>query len=144
MGNLGTLVRAVLSGDAPAVQDSLRKLVLNLLSYHDVAAPDPERVYHAFVLGLFAELPAGYRPFSNREFGDGRPDVVLLPADPATQPTAVLEFKTPDDGETVQHAAERAAAQMAEKRYVQGVDGDKVYAWAVGFDRKKVVVSQVT
>ncbi len=133
------LVRGLLDGDAPLVEAVLGSLVRNLLSYHDLADKTPERIYHVFVLGLLARLPPGYRVSSNKEFGEGRPDVVIE-AGAEDQPSALLEFKT---GRSAKTACEVAAAQIEAKRYVQGVRSRPVFAWAVGFSGKGVVVRRV-
>lgn len=139
LGTTEPLVRALLDGDAPLVEAVLGSLVRNLLSYHDLADKTPERIYHVFVLGLLARLPPGYRVSSNKEFGEGRPDVVIE-AGADDQPSALLEFKT---GRSAKAACEVAAAQIEAKRYVQGVRGRPVFAWAVGFTGKGVVVRLV-
>lgn len=136
------VVAAALSGDAAALENSLGELVLALLSWHDLADDTPERVYHAFVLGLLAHAPVGYRVQSNREFGDGRPDVVLLPSDPAA-PAAIFEFKRAEGREGAEGAARRAAEQVVARRYAEGVAASRVWAWAVGFAGKRVVVRGV-
>lgn len=138
---VGRLVAGLLAGDVGTVESTLAALVLGILSYHDLADRTPERVYHAFVLGLFAHLPSGYRVFSNREFGDGRPDVVIL--SDASMPATLLEFKVADDGEEVSTAVDRAAAQITERRYVEGTGLPSMRAWAVGFSGKKVGVRLV-
>ncbi|MBM4346161.1 MAG: AAA family ATPase [Deltaproteobacteria bacterium] len=136
------LFAALLSGDQDEAQQRLAALVLGVLSYHDLYDRTPERIYHVFVLGVLSVVPAGYRIESNREFGHGRPDVVLLPGD-AALPAALLEFKAAEDGETAATACDRAEAQIAKRRYVEAVRGSPVYAWAIGFERKRCVVRLV-
>ncbi len=135
------LVAALLHGDAALAQDALQRLVLHLLSYHDLADPTPERIYHVFVLGILTRLPPGYKVSSNREFGEGRPDIVIEAPD-AEQASAILEFKRDDSPHL---ACERAARQIRDKRYAASVRGKPVWAWAVGFagKGKEVVVELV-
>ena len=133
------LVAALLRGDGEIGQAALQTIVMGMLSYHDLGDRTPERVYHMFVLGLLARVPKGYQVRSNREFGHGRPDVVIE-AGADDQPSALLEFKT---GKSAKAACDVAARQIAAKRYVQGVRGRPVYAWAVGFSGKAVVVRLV-
>ena len=134
------LLAALLRGDAEIAQAAFEKIIATMLSYHDLADKTPERVYHLFVLGLLARAPKGYTVRSNREYGDGRPDVVIE-AGPAEQPSALLEFKA---GRSARAACERAASQIVQRRYAEGLRGAPVYAWAIGFSGKAVVVRLVS
>ncbi len=67
------------------------------MSYHDLAG-EPERVYHALVLGMLVWLSGRYKIRSNRESGHGRYDLMLTPMDPQRQ-GIIIEFKRLDDGD---------------------------------------------
>lgn len=43
--------------------------MLNNLSYFDAAGKEPEKVYHAFVLGMLISLSENYEVKSNKESG---------------------------------------------------------------------------
>ena len=76
-----------------------------LASYHDTAGSKEEwedeesrreNFYHGLVLGLLACLSPAYAVESNREYGEGRPDIVVVKKgnNPAQAEEAVmLEFK---------------------------------------------------
>ncbi|MBM4345276.1 MAG: PD-(D/E)XK nuclease domain-containing protein [Deltaproteobacteria bacterium] len=133
---------ALLSGDEETVQRMLGGVVRGLLSYHDLADKTPERIYHVFVLGVWSQVPPGYRIESNREFGSGRPDVVLIPGAP-DQPGAVVEFKAAKKGRSeaaAELACDAAEAQIRAKGYRESGAGSPVLGWAVGFAGKEVVV----
>ena len=51
---LRQMLSALTSGDWKTFGKYLRDMVADVLSVHDVAGEKPERVYHAFVLGLLA------------------------------------------------------------------------------------------
>lgn len=89
-----------------------------ILSYHDTAGDEPERVYHAFILGLLVHLQERYTIRSNRESGYGRYDVMLIPLD-SNEPGFVLEFKKIDkeDDKTPQAAMQSALRQIQDKVY---------------------------
>ncbi|HND34113.1 MAG TPA: AAA family ATPase, partial [Myxococcota bacterium] len=91
-GSLEPLHQALLTGNAEKVQDVLQKLLLRHVSFHDVAETQAEAFYHAFVLGLLVTLEKTHAVCSNREVGQGRADVLLIPKSPG-QPGVVLEFK---------------------------------------------------
>ncbi|MBM4345196.1 MAG: AAA family ATPase [Deltaproteobacteria bacterium] len=136
------LCAALLSGDEETVQRMLGGVVRGLLSYHDLADKTPERIYHVFVLGVLSQVPPGYRIESNREYGSGRPDVVLIPGS-ADQPGAVIEFKAAKRGTDeadAELACDAAEAQIRVKRYREAGVGSPVLGWAVGFAGKEVVV----
>ncbi len=86
-GLLNTLVQK----DWPIFHQRLQDLVLHTLSFHDTAGIAPEKVYHAFILGLLLSLP-DYKVQSNRESGYGRYDAIVIPNNPK-KPGFVFEFK---------------------------------------------------
>lgn len=112
------LLQALVRGDITTFGKMLQDLVLAILSYHDTAGDEPERVYHAFVLGLFVHLQDRYAIRSNRESGYGRYDVMLIPHD-TNDAGFVLEFKKidKDDDKTPQAAMRSALQQIQDKQY---------------------------
>jgi hypothetical protein len=112
-----------------------QQLVLSLLSYHDLAeAPtskeamarrlpeyrQPEAVFHAFFLGLLANLRSVYDIRSNHEVGYGRADIVMHPKTDRFPSGFVVEFKSIKKGEDVDMDKELKSAmeQIEEKKYV--------------------------
>ena len=142
-GSLEKLTQALLSGDAPRLEEQLQAFVTNLLSYHDPGSLYPERVYHGFVLGLLAVMEPAYRVRSNRESGEGRPDVMIEPRD-AGKPAALLEMKIARRGQkTPQAALREGLAQIRSRRYEAEMlarGASLVHAFAVAFDGKRVWV----
>lgn len=59
----------------------LEKLVVNVFSYYDLKTRSPEQFFHGFTLGLVADMQKDYWIRSNRESGDGRYDIALIPKD---------------------------------------------------------------
>ncbi len=91
-GKLEGLLHCLASGDLATFGERLQNIVQTSLSYFDTGGDNPERVYHAFVLGLLIHWDSRYHIRSNRESGLGRYDVMLLPKD--TQDLGfVFEFK---------------------------------------------------
>ena len=70
--NLSTLYQAVLEGNAQAFSDIVSGQLAETISFFDYA----ENYYHGFLCGLLKGCP-GYFTLSNRESGNGRPDIVL-------------------------------------------------------------------
>lgn len=142
-GNLDALTHALLGGDATGLERQLQALARDLLSYHDAGTPAPENLYHGFVLGLLAVLEPAYRVRSNRESGQGRPDVMIAPARPG-QPGVLLELKVARAGEkTLDAALAEGLAQLASRGYeaeLRAAGADPIHAFAVAFDGKDVRV----
>jgi hypothetical protein len=114
------------------------------LSYFDTGGPEPERVYHGFVVGLLASLGSRYEVRSNRESGFGRCDVMILPKAPG-QPGVALELKTVDaeEGETPEAALAAALRQIRERDYATELrerGAAPIYEVAAAFDGKRAYV----
>lgn len=136
------LLAAMLGGQTERFAELLSELVLRALSFHDLRRPDPERVFHAFVLGLLVHLEATHRVQSNPESGHGRADVLVIPRARGGV-GVVLEFKRVDDEADTAVALEAALRQISERRYVTGVlDGGAgvVRSYAIVATQKRVVV----
>jgi hypothetical protein len=73
------LLAYLLQGNINMFCEELRKLVMQLFSYHDIAGNEPEKVYHAFLLGLLNSFRDDFELESNKEAGKGRFDVMLIP-----------------------------------------------------------------
>jgi hypothetical protein len=114
------LVQALVAGDAETAEELLGRLTAESLSHHDTGRGpgEPERVYHAFVLGLLVWLGPRYRVWSNRESGHGRCDVMLVPK-AIGEVGVVLELKVVDKrrGETPAKAMTAALRQIRERGY---------------------------
>jgi len=110
------LLAHLLANNMARFETLLQDLVLGILSYHDVGGREPERVYHAFVLGLLVQLGNRYHIRSNRESGRGRYDILLCPKQ-SSDIGLVLEFKTIDPGTDPNHALDEALAQIQRMDY---------------------------
>jgi hypothetical protein len=109
-------VTALLSGDAATFEALLERLLLTVLSFHDPAGREPEKLYHGLILGLLVQLEGRYEVRSNRESGYGRADVLIRPRTPG-EPGVVLELKVPMRDQTPEQALAAAAKQVRDRRY---------------------------
>ena len=66
------LKHALETGDCEAAEDFINRQLADTISYYDYA----ENFYHGFMAGLLVNI-GGYRVKSNRESGNGRPDIVM-------------------------------------------------------------------
>ncbi|MGL5084462.1 MAG: PD-(D/E)XK nuclease domain-containing protein, partial [Clostridium sp.] len=112
------MIKALLLSDIKNFSKLFKRCVLNSFSYFDTKGQDPEKVYHAFVLGLLVSLNGTYEVVSNRESGIGRYDVSLIPKD-NNKTGYIFEFKRYDieDEETIEQALDDALDQIEEKKY---------------------------
>lgn len=142
-GSLSALTKALLSGDAEGFEEELQAFVSNILSYHDPGKLRPERVYHGFLVGLLAVLEPGHQVRSNRESGEGRPDVWIRPTQ-AGKPGVVLELKVAKPGKkTLEQALSEGLAQLRTGHYdaeLRAAGAAPIHRFAVAFDGKVVRV----
>lgn len=141
---LRALHRAIREADATAFQKTLRKILLDSTSYHDLVG---EGDYHVLLLALLYALD-GYRPAtSDRESGDERCDILLepLPSQAKRLPAHAMEIKlvreAKDDEVFAVCANDVALAQAERMSYGHGMAGCKLVRWSVAFCGKRVAVS---
>ena len=104
---------ALYSGSREKLKASLEKLLLQSVSYYDVAK---ESFYHGFVLGLCAVMDNRYEITSNREAGDGRFDICLKPRE-SRLPGILIELKAASNQNGLKELAKDAVRQIENKRY---------------------------
>lgn len=137
-----SIKEAIYSGNEVALQEGLRKLLLQSVSYNDTAN---ETFYHGLVLGLCAMFDNKYYVTSNRESGEGRFDIQLMPKFNKL-PGILIELKSVKDcSETsLKKLADTALAQIESNNYdtellSHGITDTLKYG--VAFSGKKVVIS---
>lgn len=143
-GALDGLLSALLKGDTSEFQLHLEMLAARVPSYHDVRGANPETFYHGLMLGLLASLEPEYEVRSNRESGNGRPDVMIRPRRPG-RPGVVLELKSArrSEGRTIKQALLEGLEQFSDNDYaaeLRAAGVDTVHSMVVAFDGKKVAV----
>lgn len=104
---------ALYSGNSEKLKSSLEKLLLQSVSYYDVAK---ESFYHGFVLGLCAVMDNRYEITSNREAGDGRFDICLKPR-VSYLPGILIELKAANNQNGLKELAKDAVRQIDNRRY---------------------------
>ena len=103
--------RTVLAGDAKQTENFLSDLLESSISYYD----KKEDFYHGIMVGLFGGI-SGYEVRSNREYGNGRPDLVLRPYNPR-KPVVIFEFKYRRKFLEMEDGCNEALAQIEQKKY---------------------------
>ena len=133
----GVLYKAVLDGDTDAIAGYVTKLLKKSISVFD----SDESFYHGFFLSLLYGVP-DYAPMSNREEGDGRPDIVLYPDNP-TDPAIIFEIKKRKSFKEMEAGLKEAYDQIRDKKYEEGVLEDGymgVKSYGICFCKKSCIV----
>ena len=147
-------IRGIREGNATLIERGLGKVLLSMASYYDTADAvgedeEMERVegfYHGLVLGMLAYLSGEYRVESNREYGMGRPDIVLIQRGPGWPGHVLLfEFKRePAAGTTPLNKLAQEAYTQAEQKYLEGAkekwNPEKIIIYGVGFRGKALAL----
>ncbi len=117
---LRTMLKSLISGQIEVFASHFREYVQSSFSYFDTGGKVPEKIYHAFVLGLLVGLRPNYEIKSNREGGYGRYDVMVIPQD-TSQAGIIIEFKSVEqDAENdLEQVAQLALQQIEAKEYQQ-------------------------
>ena len=137
------MLGALLEGNAHTFELQLQKFAASLPSYHDVEGTEPETFYQGMMIGLLAGLEPDYEVRSNRESGNGRPDVLIKPRRPG-KPGVVLELKAARQGvKTIERAMAEGLAQLKANDYgaeLRAAGVEKIREMVVAFDGKRVMV----
>ncbi|MCK8817614.1 ATP-binding protein [Natroniella sulfidigena] len=141
------MLEALTTGDVDTFAEIFEEFVLNSMSNFDVGGDAPEKVYHAFVLGLLLNLRDDYEVNSNRESGYERYDVMIIPKD-TNKLGIVIEFKKVNKhrNEDLEEAVEEALEQIEARRYRQGLIKkgiDNVLELGIAFSGKRVKIKSM-
>ena len=135
----GVLNKAVLEGDTETIENYVSELLAKTISTFD----SDEAFYHGFFLSLLYSVP-NYMPQSNREEGDGRPDIVLYPDRPK-DPAIIFEIKTRKKYNEMEAGLLEAYDQIRDKKYEEGVLEDGymgVKSYGICFCKKSCIVGK--
>lgn len=140
------MLQCLVNGNIDDFTELFYEFVANTLSQFDVNGNEPERFYHAFVLGMMIGIEKEYEIKSNRESGLGRYDVMLIPFD-TEKKGVVIEFKKVSSyaKETLETAVEKALNQIKTKNYAQELHArgiKNIIELGIAFEGKKVLVKQ--
>ena len=136
----GVLNKAVLDGDTDAIENYVNDLLKKSISVFDSS----ESFYHGFFLSLLYGVP-NYAPRSNREEGDGRPDIVLYPDRPR-DPAIIFEIKVRKKFNEMEAGLQEAYDQIRDKKYEEGILEDGymgVKSYGICFCKKSCIVGKL-
>ena len=139
-------LEALLSDDLACMNTNLKEVTKTAFSFFDSSGNEPERFYHGFVLGLIVDLKEHYIIKSNRESGDGRYDVMMIPRHTNLH-SIIIEFKTADtkDENNLEKTCHSAIKQIRDKNYIadllyNNITADNIYIYGIAFQKKNVLI----
>ena len=143
---MDTIVESLFSNSYERLQLALSEYLNNSISFFDKSS---ESFYHGLMLGLLALMDNQYIIKSNREAGDGRYDISLLPRQ-NKYPAIIIELKYQKNitEDKLYALAHQALSQINLLRYdseLKQYGFEKVLKYAIAFSGKKVnVVSEIS
>ena len=133
------LVHALETGDCEAAENFISEQLFHTISYYDYA----ENFYHGFMAGLLVDI-GGYLVRSNRESGNGRPDIVMTESKFRGR-AMILELKISDTIKDMEKKCEEALTQMEEQKYESSLEEDcyqPILKYAICFFKKRCMVKK--
>ncbi|HBF2930803.1 ATP-binding protein [Clostridioides difficile] len=110
------IVLSLIKGDTESFKKGFKEILTGVFSYFDLKGDESEQYYHVFTIGIMALLSDNYIIKSNREAGDGRADLLIIPKD-SSELGIIMEFKKSDKEELLLKDAEIALKQINDKKY---------------------------
>lgn len=109
--NLQNLYLAVIKSDEAEVEQELKQLLRDTISYEDYN----ENFYHGFLLGCLSGM-SDYYVKSNRESGDGRSDIIIRHPD-FNEKAVIIELKCTASPRKMEDKCQEALNQIEVKHY---------------------------
>ena len=133
------LLHALETGDCEAAENFINEQLFQTISYYDYA----ENFYHGFMAGLLLNI-GGYLVRSNRESGNGRPDIVMTESKFRGR-AMIMELKISDTMQGMEKKCEEALAQMEAQQYAALLAEDcyqPILKYAICFFKKRCMVKK--
>lgn len=131
------LFDALISEDIESIEDTICDWLDETISFHD----EKEQYYHGFLTGLFSGFK-GYSLRSNRESGDGRPDLMLLEKR-RRKLAVVIEIKATREFTKLDSLCDEALQQIEDCRYEAALKNEgyqKIVKYGIAFCKKSCMV----
>lgn len=125
------------TGNCVQIEEFINSQLIGSISYYDNA----ENFYHGYMLGILSGI-GGCEISSNKEQGNGRPDIVLKPFSPK-QPAIIIELKCAKNFAQMEELCEKALEQIEEQDYAADLIEEgyqKILKYGICFCRKNCMV----
>lgn len=135
------IAESLYANDLRKLQQAITEYMDKSISYYDSGT---EAFYHGLILGLIAMMDNQYKIKSNRESGDERYDICLIPRD-GKYPGIIMELKSETglNEEELNVLSAEALDQINDKRYDAEMRSDGVESilkLGIAFSGKKVKI----
>ena len=135
------IAESLYANDYKKLQNAVAEYMDKSISFYDGGA---EGFYHGLMLGLIALMDNQYKIKSNRESGDGRYDICLIPRE-EKYPGIIMELKWKEklSEAALVSLAEEALVQIDELRYDSELVEDgiaDIIKFGIAFSGKKVCI----
>ena len=135
--NFSLLYESILNGDREKMAEILSENLMETISFYDYQ----ESYYHGFLAGMLKNI-GNYIVLSNRESGNGRPDILLKY--PSVRGKAViLEIKVAHTYQELENKCDEALRQIEEQKYEEALRQEgysDILKYGVAFYRKECMV----
>ena len=133
------IAESLYANDLKKIQQAIAEYIDKTVSFYDAGS---EGFYHGLVLGLVALMDNHYKIKSNRESGNGRYDISLIPRE-SKYPGIIMELKWKNgiDDELLEKLSCEALNQINDKKYDFEMSSDGVediLKLGIAFSGKKV------
>ena len=135
------IAESLYANDLKKLQRAIAEYMGKSVSFYDSGA---EAFYHGLILGLIALMDNQYKIKSNRESGNGRYDISLIPRD-RKYPGIIMELKSETglSDEALEALAGKALAQINDKGYDEEMRSDeieRILKLGIAFSGKQVQI----
>ena len=135
------IAESLYANDQRKLQQAISDYLDQTISFYDAGA---EGFYHGLVLGLIALMDNQYKIKSNREAGDGRYDICLIPRK-NIYPGIIMELKWKKDlaDDSLELLAKEALSQIDKNRYDLEIKEDgitDILKFGIAFSGKKIQI----
>ncbi len=135
--NRTSLMDSLWLGKEETASVIISKILRQTISYHNYK----EDYYHAFLAGIFVGI--GYLVESDREHGEGRPDIVVK--DIVNQRVIIMEAKHSQNVNNMQTDCLKAVNQIVVRKYIEDFldDYDNIVCYGVSFFKKRCLLKRI-
>lgn len=136
---LSPLYESILNGDCNTMAQILSDNLMETISFYDYQ----ESYYHGFLAGMLKNI-GNYIVLSNRESGNGRPDILLKY--PSVRGKAVImEIKIARTYQELERRCDEALKQIEDQKYEEALRQEgysDILKYGIAFYRKECMVKQ--
>lgn len=139
------IAESIYANDSRKMQDAITEYIDKTISFYDSGT---EGFYHGLLLGLVSLTDTQYKIKSNRESGDGRYDISLIPRN-KKYPGIIIELKSKGglNEAELEKLSETALEQINSKRYSAEMEKDEItniLKMGIAFSGKKMKIKTQT